>query len=177
MTPVLAVFAAVNPLAVAVALWPRERRLTMAVAAGITCAVAVGFAAVSGPALDALDVTPGTFRVAAAIVLGLAAARWLVVGAPSVAADGVADGPGRVAVPLLIPALVTPQLAMVSVSVGAAEGVAVVAAAAAASLALAWVAAIVTKRHHAGWAAGGRLVAALAMAVAIALAVDGVKTV
>jgi small neutral amino acid transporter SnatA (MarC family) len=169
--------AAVNPFAIAVALWPRERRLRMAAAATIACAVAAVGAAVSGPVLDALDVTLGTFRVAAAIVLGLASARWLVVGAPSVAADGPADGPGRVAVPLLIPVLVTPQLAMVSVSVGADEGVAVVAAGAAAGLALAWVATVVTKRHHVGWVAGVRLVAALAMALAIALAVDGVQTV
>ena len=51
-------------------------------------------AAVSGPVLDALDVTPGTFRVAAAVVLGLAGARWLIVGAPSVAAEGPATGCG-----------------------------------------------------------------------------------
>jgi len=149
----------------------------MAVAAGIACAVAIVSAAVSGPLLDALDVTLGTFRVAAAIVLGLASARWLIAGAPSVSEDGPAEGFGRVGVPLLIPVLVTPQLAMVSLSVGADEGVAVVAAGAAASLALAWFATIVTKRHHAAWTAGVRLVAALAMAVAIALAVDGVKTV
>ena len=78
----LALFAAVNPLAVAVALWPRERRATMAVAAAIACAGAIVGAAVSGPILDALDVTPGTFRVAAGLVLGLAGARWLIVGVP-----------------------------------------------------------------------------------------------
>ena len=80
-------------------------------------------------------------------------------------------------VPLLIPVLVTPQLAMVSMSVGADEGVGVVAAGAAASLALAWLATVVAKRHQVGWVAGVRLVAALAIAVALALAVDGVKTV
>jgi hypothetical protein len=82
-----------------------------------------------------------------------------------------------VVVPLLIPALVTPQLAMVSVSAGVDDGVALVAAGAATALAIAWVATIFTKRHHAGWVAGVRLVAALAMAIALALAVDGVKTV
>ena len=66
MRSLLALFAAVNPLAVAVALWPRERRSTMAAAAAIACAIAIVSAAVSGPILDALDVTPGTFRVAAA---------------------------------------------------------------------------------------------------------------
>ena len=177
MRSLLAVLLAVNPVAAAVALWPRERRLTMAVAAAIAFVIAVLSAVVSGPVLDVLDVTPGTFRVSAAIVLGLASARWLIIGAASVAADGPAEGPGRVVVPLLIPVLVTPQLVMVSISIGADEGVAVVAAGAVAGLALGWLAATVTKRHPAGWIAGMRLVAALAMAVAIALAVDGVKTV
>jgi small neutral amino acid transporter SnatA (MarC family) len=173
----LALFAAVNPLAVAVALWPRERRPTMAVAAAIACTAAIVSAAASGPILDALDVTPGTFRVAAGLVLGLVGARWLIAGVPSVAAEGPAGGAGRVAVPLLFPVLVTPQLVMVSMSTGADHGISIVAAGAAASLAVAWVAAVVTKRHRAGWTAGVRLVAALAVAVALALAVDGVKTV
>jgi small neutral amino acid transporter SnatA (MarC family) len=177
MRSLVALLVAVNPLAVAVALWPRESRTRMAAAAAIASAIAVAAAAASGPLLEALDVTPGTFRVAAAIVLGLASARWLIVGAPSVASDGPADGAGRVVVPLLIPALVTPQLAMVSVSAGVDDGVALVAAGAATGLAIAWVATIFTKRHHAAWVAGVRLVAALAMAIALALAVDGVKTV
>ena len=177
MRSLLALLAAVNPIAVAVALWPRERRPTMAAAAAIAVAVAIVCAGVSDPILDALDVTLGTFRVAAAVVLGIAGARWLIVGAPSVAGEGPGGGPGRVVLPLLIPVLLTPQLVMVSVSVGADEGVAVVAVGAAASFALAWLATIVTKRHHVAWIAGVRMVAALAMAVALALAVDGVKTV
>jgi small neutral amino acid transporter SnatA (MarC family) len=173
----LALLAAVNPLAVAVALWPRERRSEMVAAIAVACAVAIAAAAVSDPVLDALDVTPGTFRVAAAVVLGVAGVRWLIVGAPSVAAEGPAAGAGRVAVPLLFPVLVTPQLAIVSMSTGADHGVAVVAAGAAASLAIAWVATVVTKRHPVGWTAGVRLVGALAVAVSLALVVDGIKTV
>jgi small neutral amino acid transporter SnatA (MarC family) len=173
----LALFTAVNPFAVAVALWPRERRSLMAAAAAIACVCAIGSAAVSRPVLDGLDVTPGTFRVAAAVVLGIAGARWLVAGAPSVAAEGPSAGAGRVAVPLLFPVLVTPQLAIVSMSTGADHGTAVVVAGAAASLVVAWVATIATKRHPGGWTAGARLVAALAVAVALALAVDGVQTV
>jgi small neutral amino acid transporter SnatA (MarC family) len=173
----LPLLAALNPMAVAVALWPRERRTTMAAAAAIAWGIAVVCAAVSDPILDALDVTPGTFRVAAAVVLGIAGARWLIVGAPTVAGEGPAGGPGRVALPLLIPVLLTPQLVMVSLSVGADDGVAAVAGGAAASLALAWFATSVTKRHHVAWTAGVRMVGALAIAVALALAVDGVKTV
>ena len=177
MRSLLALLAAVNPMAVAVALWPRERRTTMAAAAAVAVAVAVVCAGVSDPILDALDVTLGTFRVAAAVVLGIAGARWLIVGAPGVAGEGPAGGPGRVLIPLLIPVLLTPQLVMVSVSVGADDGVAAVAVGTAVSLALAWLATIVTKRHHVAWTAGVRMVAALAIVVALILAVDGVKTV
>jgi hypothetical protein len=81
-----------------------------------------------------------------------------------------------VVVPLLIPVLITPQLVTVSVSVGADEGVVLVAVGVAVSLALAGVATIVPKRHRGGWTAGVRLVAALAVAAAIGLAVDGVRT-
>jgi small neutral amino acid transporter SnatA (MarC family) len=173
----LALLAAVNPFAVAVALWPRERRSLMAAAAAVACACAIGSAAVSRPVLDALDVTPGTFRVAAAVVLGIAGARWLIAGASSVAAEGPPTGAGRVAIPLLFPVLVTQQLVIVSMSTGADHGVAVVAGGSAGSLAIAWLATVVSKRHPVGWTAGVRLVAALAVAVALALAVDGVKTV
>jgi small neutral amino acid transporter SnatA (MarC family) len=173
----VALLVAVNPAAVAVALWPSERRREMAVAAAVTLVVAVVLAGVSGPLLDALDVSPPTFLVAAAIVLGLVGARWLVLGAPSLADEGPAAGWGRVGVPLLIPALITPQLVMVSVAVGADEGVALVAAGAAVGLVLAWAAATVTKRREAVWNTGVRIVGALAVALALALAVDGVKTI
>lgn len=173
----MTVLAAVNPPAVAAALWPRERRAPMAVAAAIAGLLAVIVAALSDPVLDALDVSPATFRVAAGIVLGLAAARWLIVGAPAVSSDGSPDGWGRVGVPLLIPVLVTPQLVTVSLSAGADDGVAVVVAGAAVGLLLASVGAIVPKRRQVVWTTGARLVAALAIALALALAVDGVKTV
>jgi small neutral amino acid transporter SnatA (MarC family) len=173
----LTVLAAVNPPAVAVALWPRERRALLAIACAFTAAAAIVAAGVSGPILDALDVTLGTFRVAAAVVIGLVGARWLVAGAPVLSGEGPAAAPGRVGVPLLFPVLVTPQLAMASISVGADDGVVIVAAGVVVSLALAWVAAVAPKRRRVAWDAGVRLVAALAVAVALALAVDGVKTV
>jgi len=173
----LALLAAVNPMAVAVALWPRERGMRMALAAAIGVAVAVVAAAASEPALDALDVTPGTFRVATAVVLGITGARWLIFSTPSTAADGPASGWARVAVPLLVPVIITPQLVMVSLSVGVDDGVVVVAIAAAAGLVLAWFATLATKRHQVAWNAGVRFVGALAVTVALALAVDGVKTI
>lgn len=149
----------------------------MAVTAAVAFTGAVVAAAVSEPILDALDVTAGTFRVATAVVLGLASARWLILGAPFVSGDGPADGWGRVAVPLLFPVVFTPQLFMVSASVGADDGVLAAAMGAAVGLALAWVATLATKRRQVAWNTGVRFVAALALTVALALAVDGVKTV
>jgi hypothetical protein len=177
MRSALAILSAVNPLAVAVALWPGEARRTAAVAALVAWGVAIGCAASSDPVLDALDVNEGTFKVATAVVLGLASARWLVLGASAVGSETPATGWVRVAVPILFPVLVTPALVMTSFAAGLDDGVVLVAGVAAGALALAWLATIVPKRHHLAWGAGVRLIAALAMAVALALAVDGVKTV
>lgn len=177
MRSFLALLVAVNPVVVAVAVWPRERRLEMAVAVTIAFAGAVVTGAVSEPILDALDVTPGTFRVAAAVVLGLVGAQWLLAGGPSVAAGVPNEGWARVAVPLLFPVIFTPQLFIVSVSTGVDDGVVMVAAGTAVGLALALAAAVATKRHQPVWNAGARFAGALAIVVALALAVDGVKTV
>jgi small neutral amino acid transporter SnatA (MarC family) len=173
----LELLAAVNPPAVAVALWPREHRSTAALAAGLTWLLGVAAAALSGPILDALDVSAATFRVATGIVIGLAAARWLFFGASAADVDTAPRGWRRVAIPLLIPTLVSPQLAMAAISNGADEGVLVVAWTAAVSLALAWLAATVAKRRRTPWSAATRFVGALGIAVAFALVVDGVKSV
>jgi len=172
----LAFVAAVNPAAVAIAVRPRRSKTLVAAAAGITFALALVAAAASEGVLDALDVTPETFRVAAAVVLGLTAARWLVIGARPVAVDPPTDGWRAMAVPLLIPVLVTPALATVSIAVGADDGVAVAALGAAVALALAWGAAVV-RGPALVWSWAARLFGALGIAVALALAVDGVRSV
>jgi small neutral amino acid transporter SnatA (MarC family) len=169
--------AAVNPLATTLLLWPRERASVVAVAVGIAWALVLAGAAASEFLLDLLDVSEATFRIAAGVVLGLAGARWLLVG---VSATDVDTPPGtwrRVGVPLLIPALITPQLAMVAISVGADDGVLVAAGTSALALALAWGAMTLGKRRRLGWAVGARFVGALGIAVAFSLVVDGVKSV
>ncbi len=175
MRALLAFVAAVNPAAVAIAVGPRPSRTMVAAAAAITFALALA-AALSDGVLDALDVTPETFRVAAAGVLGLTGARWLVIGARPVTVDPPSDGWRAVAVPLLIPVLVTPALAMVSISVGADDGVAVAAIGAGVALALAWGATVV-RSPALVWSWAARVFGALGIAVALALAVDGVRSV
>jgi small neutral amino acid transporter SnatA (MarC family) len=177
MRSLLAMLAAVNPAAVALALWPRERGPIAAAAAAITWALVLVGAAVSEPLLDALDVSAATFRIAAGVVVGLAGARWLVFGASPVDVDTPVGTWRRLGVPLLIPVLVTPQLAMVAISTGADDGTLGAAWTAALVLALAWIAAVVMKRRRLPWLVTVRFLGALGILVAFALVVDGVKSV
>lgn len=176
MRTFLAVLAAVNPPALAASLRGGERVPVMAAAAAAGAVLAAGLGGLSAPLLDALDVGPATFRVAAAVVLGVTSVQRLVMGG---APDGgmAGGGWGRVAVPLLVPLLVTPQLAMVSISAGVDHGMLAVAAAAAAVMALAGVAATLPAGRAPVWAAGARFVAAAGVLIALALAVDGIRTI
>lgn len=178
MRTFLALLAAVNPPALAASLRGRERVPVMATAAAAGAVLAAGLGGLSAPLLDALDVGPATFRVAAAVVLGVTSVQRVVVvmgGAPD---GGTAGGRwGRVAVPLLVPLLFTPQLAMVSISAGADHGMLAVTAAAAAVMALGGVAATLPAGSAPVWAAGARFVAAAGVLVALALAVDGIRTI
>jgi small neutral amino acid transporter SnatA (MarC family) len=169
--------AAVNPAAVAVVLWPRERGPIGAVAAAVTLVLVAVAAAVSGPLLDALDVSAATFRVATGVVVGLAGAWRLVFGARPVDVDTPAGSWRRVAVPGVIPALVTPQLTMAAISTGADDGTLTATWTAAVALALAWAALTVRKRRQLGWLVGTRFIGALGVLAAFALVVDGVKSV
>ena len=126
--------------------------------------------------LDALDVGPATFRIAAGIVLGIAAGRCLIIAGHDVTVPTGVSSWRSLLVPVLIPVLVTPQLAMVAIARGADHGVAVVALGAAVSLALAATFAS-TSGGGEVWPAAARFVAALGIVVALDLAVDGVKSV
>jgi small neutral amino acid transporter SnatA (MarC family) len=169
--------AAVNPAAVALQLWPRERASVVAVAVGIVWGLVLVGTAASESLLDLLDVSEATFRIAAGVVLGLAGARWLLFGVSTTDVDTPVGTWRRVGVPLLIPALITPQLAMVAVSIGADDGVLVAAGTSALALVLAWSATSLPKRRRLGWAVGSRFVGALGITMAFSLVVDGVKSV
>ena len=172
----VALLVAVNPPAVVTALHSRVRRDVMAAAAAVAAAVAVAVSWLSGPALDALDVTPATFRVAAGVVLGVAGVRWVAFGPWRLPDDVCRRGWQQVVVPLLVPVLVTPQLVAVSISVGADHGVAVVVLGAAAAMALAWIVTTVGPATEV-WSVAARFVGAVAIVVALAMAVDGVRSV
>jgi small neutral amino acid transporter SnatA (MarC family) len=168
--------AAVNPPAVVAALGSARPRRTLALAAALATAVTIGAAAVSESVLDGLDVTTPTFQVATAVVLGVAGVRWLAIG-PWVLPEGAPlDGWRHAVVPLLVPLLVTPQLIAVGIAVGADRGVAVVVLGAGVAMALSW-GASVTRYRGPAWSVASRFVGLVAVVVALAQAVDGVRTV
>ena len=175
MRAFLLLLVAVNPAAVAVARRGRAGPVsaTAAVAAAL---VAVAFAGASGPILDALDVSPATFRLAAGAVLAAGSLWWVVAGRPPVAGDDEpARGWARLLLDLLL--LLSPQLVAVSISLGADEGVGVVAVAATAVLALTWLATALGSVRAAVWSGVARIVGAVGVVLALDLVVDGVKSV
>jgi hypothetical protein len=137
---------------------PRPRGVALALLAGFALvAVAVVFA---DDLLDALSITPESFRIAAGLVLGAAGVRTLVWPQP-------ASGP--------FPAvLVTPELASLALSFGADEPNWKVFAAAAVALPF-LIAAVARPRGPIVLTA--QFLAALQLVVAVALIVSGVRDV
>jgi len=135
------------------------RDLAVALAAGAVLIVVAVLLA--DPLLDWLDISPESWRIAAAIVLGATAVRTIVWPAAS-------SGP-------FAAVLVTPELAAVSVSFGADESAGKVLAAAALALLPALLAARARRRETSALAA--QFLAALQIVIAIALAVSGIRDV
>jgi small neutral amino acid transporter SnatA (MarC family) len=161
---------AVNPAAVAASV-PRAALFQARTnAAFVTTAVVVAIlAGCSEPLLDWLDVSPPTFRVATGVVLALASIRWVVVGARPLAPDE--DVP-------IFTVLLSPQLVAIAITTGTEVGA--ISASAAAALALVASGVAVFWQGHLGtavWSWATRLVGVAGVAVALALIVDGVKTV
>jgi hypothetical protein len=137
---------------------PPPRSIVLALCAGLgLVAAATVFA---DDLLDALDISPESFRIAAGLVLGAAGVRTLVWPRPS-------SGP--------FPAvLVTPDLACVALSFGADEDSWKVLAAAAVSLPFLLAA---VARPRGPLVLATQFLAALELVVAVALIVSGVREV
>jgi hypothetical protein len=135
---------------------PREVAIAIAAGAGLAVAGVLGADAL----LDALAISPESWRIAAAIVLGAMGIRTIIWPAFS--------GPFGVI-------LITPELATVSVSFGADAAVGKVLAAAAIGLLGALLAVRARGRDTSALAA--QFLAALQIVVAIALAVSGIRDV
>ncbi len=152
-------------------------RLGVGALGGAMAAVAiVVLAAVADPLLDALHVSAPTVRIAVALVVAVTAVIDLVgrVPAPEPGFGGLAAS----VVPVLVPLVLRPAVALLAISVAADHGMPPAVVGAGLVLAATMGAAALapvdhgTKRTVVRW--GMALVAAAVVAVAIAMAVDGV---
>ena len=161
---------AVNPAVVAVSI-PRSALFGARASAAFIAALAtvVVLAGCSGPLLDWLDVSPPTFRVAAGVVLGLASARWVLLGAkPRTTGEKVP----------IFSVLLSPQLVAVAITAGTEVGGLRTSLSALVALVASGAAVLWQDRASAAvWSWASRLVGVAGIAFAVALIVDGVKTV
>lgn len=115
--------ATVNPAAAALAL-VRDRRTDRpgSVITGVVLAIVVllVLAIAAEPLLDLLDISLGTYRLGAGVVIAVAGLRWLVVGAPPACEEP--DEDRRLAGFVAFPVLLTPGAVVLAVSVGAEPG-------------------------------------------------------
>ena len=171
----LALVASTNPFRVRLLL--PERRTAVALGALIALGSASGVAAVGGAFLDALDITPETFRLASAVVLALEGTRALVLG--RAAPEPELRGLGAALVPIAFPLLLTPGVVMLALTAGGDDIVGEAVGALAVAFALVLLMTLTPRgpRPDALLAAGGRLLGAAEIAVGIALAVDSLHDV
>lgn len=87
----------------------------------IGVAALIGFAAVSGPLLDALEISPETFRIAAGFVLVIVA-TWMIF-VPVPAPEPVPRGPGSLVWPVAYPRVISPETITLAITTGASDGV------------------------------------------------------
>jgi len=138
---------------------PAPRALATAVAAA--AAVVVAGALLGGTVLDALSISPESFRIATGLVLAAAGVRTMIWPAPAPAP-----------LPLI---LVTPELTALAFSFGADEPTGKVLLAAAPAFALL---ALARRLRAPGTSAvAAQFLAALQIVVAVALAVSGIRDV
>ena len=136
-----------------------------------------GVAAVGGAFLDALDISPETFRLAAALVLALEGARALLLARPATEPELAGSAPRSSR--SLFPLLLTPGVVALALAAGGDD----MAGEAVGALAITFAAVVLTtwiprgERADALLGAGGRLLGAAEIAAGIALAVDSLHDV
>jgi hypothetical protein len=138
----------------------RAPRRPLALAVAVGAAMVLVLVLVADPLLEALDISPESFRIAAGIVLVAMGAATLVHPRPG--------GPAAAL-------LVTPDLACMAIAASADEGVGP--ALGAAAIALAVVAALALPPRLAPAGRAAPFLAALAVVVGVALVVAGVRDV
>ncbi len=178
---IVAYLAAVNPFRARLAApetpGGRVRPDVLAIAIGALYVLAALGIAVAGRALDGLDVSPETFRIAAGFVLAVAGA-WVTV-FPERHEEPVLPGRAAALVPLLFPVLISPELFALVWSTGADEGAAEVLAALAVALAGLFALGALRKSPAAATVLRGasRLAGVVLVGVALVLVISGIREV
>jgi small neutral amino acid transporter SnatA (MarC family) len=120
-------------------------RIQPAALGAVVAVLAVwAIAAVSGPFLEAIDVSAETFVIAAGLVIGLAGLRSIVRTAP--APEPELDGAMAALWPVAFPRLVAPETVALAIAAGARNGVAPTIASIGVAMALVVVLAVVPRR-------------------------------
>jgi hypothetical protein len=178
---VIALVALANPARIALG-YPaagrsrRDRILVGAIGSGLAAAGLVIVAVVADPVLEWLHVSPPTVRIAAALVVAVSGVLDLVGRVP--APEPGLPGLGAALVPVLIPLVLRPALALLALSAAADHGVTPVTIGAALIVAATVGAAAIAplgpgpRRTAARWTMA--VLAVVVIAIAIAMAVDGV---
>lgn len=171
----LALVVSANPCRARLAL--PERREAVALGALVALGVASGIAAVGSGFLDALDISPETFRLAAAVVLAIEGTRALLLARP--AREPELAGLGAALVPVAFPLLLTPGVVMLALTAGGDDMVGEAVGALTVAFGLVLLTTLIPRgaRADALLAAGGRLLGAVEIAVGVALAVDSLHDV
>lgn len=172
---IFALVAAVNPCRLRLVL--PERSETVALGGLLTLGTVAAIAALGGALLEALKISPESFRLGAAVVLALEGARALAFGRP--ASEPQLSGLKAALVPVAFPLLLSPGVVALAIAAGG-DGVELEAVGAAAvAFALVLAATLVPRgaRADALLVAGGRLLGALEIVAGVALAVSAVRDV
>lgn len=176
-------FAAINPASAALALAGRGRVpggrpawQVAALGALLAAAVYAGVAAGADRFLEALDIEPESFRVAAGVVMATAGAFAIWRAAPE--PPGTNGEWDSAVFPIAIPLLVTPAGLAAAITYGADDGGTKAFAALIIPLALgAALLGLRTRRANAALDGVSRVTGALLVAVAAGLVVDGVRAI
>jgi small neutral amino acid transporter SnatA (MarC family) len=155
----------------------RARAAALLPGALIGLAAAVGLAVLSGPLLDALEITPETFRIAAGLVAAVAGIRSLVWTRP--AGEPQFEDWRAALWPVAFPRVLTPEVAAFALTAGSLEGVLPTAGGLAVALgALAGLGEVRRTERTDGFLRWlGAVLAMILVAAAVFLMIDGIRDV
>lgn len=174
----LSYLAAVNPARLRPALPGRDGRaavVPLVTGAVITLAFASLLIGVADDVLDALDITPETFRIAAGVVAGLVGIKVLAL--PTRAEEPELSGVWKALVPVTFPLMITPELVALASIYGATESGGVAIGGVAIALLAGAGAGLLRQRRPRLWLASARFLAAFLILAGFALVVEGIRDV